>query len=70
MQIRELPRGGQMGLKGNVVNVPADVSKTVTLIPRNMNEIEKIPIKFKRNLNFKSYIAFENVRPVKIIAAA
>ena len=29
MQIRELPRGGQMGLKGNVVNVPADVNKTV-----------------------------------------
>lgn len=48
MKIRELPRGGQLGIKGNVVNVPADVNKTVRLIPRNMNESETIPVKFKR----------------------
>lgn len=70
MQIRELPRGGQMGLKGNVVNVPADVNKTVKVIPRNMNESETIPVKFKRSLNFKNHIAFEQVRPEKIIKAA
>lgn len=29
MQIRELPRGGQLGLKGNVINVPSDVNLTV-----------------------------------------
>lgn len=29
IQIRELSRGRQMSLKGNVVNVPADVSTTV-----------------------------------------
>lgn len=34
MQIRELPRDGQLGLKGNVVNVPADVNKTVKVIPK------------------------------------
>jgi hypothetical protein len=70
MQIKELPRGGQMGLKGNVVNVPADVNRTVRVIPRNMNESETIPVKFKRSLSFKGHIAFEQVRPEKILKAA
>lgn len=70
MKIRELPRGGQLGIKGNVVNVPADVNKTVRLIPRNMSESETIPVKFKRSLNFKSHLAFEQVRPEKILKAA
>ena len=26
MQLRELPRGGQLSIHGNVVNVPADVN--------------------------------------------
>ena len=44
--------------KGNVVNVPADVIKTVRFIHKNMNDSETIPVKFKRSLNFKSYIAW------------
>lgn len=70
MQIRELPRGGQLGINGNVVNVPADVNKTVRVIPRNRSETETIPVKLKKSLNFKSRIAFEQVRPEKIIKAA
>ena len=30
MQIHELPRGGQLSVHGNVVNVPADVNSTVS----------------------------------------
>ena len=70
MQIKELPRGGQIAMHGNLVNVPADVNKTVKLLPRNMNDSETIPLKLKRNVNFKSHITFEHVRPEKIIAAA
>lgn len=70
MQIKELPRGGQIAMHGNLVNVPADVNKTVKLLPRNMNDSETIPLKLKRSLNFKSHITFEHVRPEKIIAAA
>lgn len=44
-----------------VCNVQADVNKTVRLIQRNMNESKTIPVKFKRSLNFKSHIAFEQV---------
>ena len=31
MQLREMPRGGQINLKGNIVNVPADVNNTKTV---------------------------------------
>lgn len=30
MTIRQQPRGGQLCMKGNIVNVPADVNKTIT----------------------------------------
>ena len=48
MQIRELPRGGQLSIHGNVVNVPADVNSIVNTLPRPINESQTIPIKLKR----------------------
>ena len=69
MQIRELPRGGQNSMKGNIVNVPSDVNSTVRLLPRNMDATETLPLKLKRSKNFKSYILFENIRPQKVIDA-
>ena len=38
MQIRELPRGGQYSLKGNVINVPVDIQPTINCLPRLMDE--------------------------------
>ena len=38
MQIRDLPRGGQYSLKGNVINVPVDIQATVNCLPRPMDE--------------------------------
>ena len=48
MQIHELPRGGQLSIHGNVVNVPADVNSIVNTLPRPINESQTIPIKLKR----------------------
>lgn len=70
MQIREMPRGGQLNVRGNVVNVPADVNSTVKLLPRLMNDTETVPVKFKRKLSYKHHVAFENVRPTKVMNAA
>ncbi|XP_071855229.1 uncharacterized protein [Apostichopus japonicus] len=70
MQIRELPRGQQLNLKGNVVNVAADVSSTCRLLPRRLNESMTIPVKFKRKLSYKHSVQSENVRPNKVIDAA
>ncbi|KAJ8049090.1 ATP-dependent DNA helicase pfh1 [Holothuria leucospilota] len=70
MQIRELPRGRQLSLKGNVVNVPADVSTTVKTLPRRIDETQTIPVKFKRKLSFKHSVQSQNVRPSKVVDAA
>lgn len=47
MQVMEKPRGGQRGLKGNVVNVPSDVNTTVKSLPRTLSESETIQVKLK-----------------------
>ena len=38
MQVQELPSGSQLSIHGSVVNVPADVNSTVTVLPRPVNE--------------------------------
>ena len=58
MQIRELPRGGQLSIHGNVVNVPSDVNSTVHCLPRPMSESQTIPIKLKRRLSYKHHYQF------------
>ena len=70
MQIRELPRGGQLLIHGNVVNVPSDVNSTVQTLPRPISESQTIPIKLKRSLSFKHHYQFQNVRPMKVLEAA
>ena len=69
-QIRELPNGGQKSIKGNVVNVPMDVSKTINQLPRNLNETETIGIKFKKKVSYKKCDYYENIRPKAVIKAA
>ena len=70
MQIRELPRDGQLSIHGNVVNVPADVNSIVNTLPRPINESQTIPIKLKRKLSYKHHYLFQNVRPRKVLEAA
>lgn len=45
MQIREMPHGGQLSLKGNIANVPADVSTTVKILPRMQCDKDAILLK-------------------------
>lgn len=52
MQLRELPRGGQLNLKGYVENLPADVNATVKQLPRMLDDSETIPVKLKRKLSY------------------
>jgi len=70
MQIRELPKGGQLSIHGNVVNVPADINSTVSTLPRSVNESRTIPIKLKRSLSYKHCYQFQKVRPRKVLEAA
>ena len=65
-----MPRGGQVNLKGNIVNVPADVNSTIKSLPRLLDENETMMLKLKRKLSYKHHVAFENIRPNKLFEAA
>ena len=69
MRIRELPRGGQYSLKGNVINVPVDIQPTVSCLPRPMDENFTIAIQLKKKLSYKKVDFKENVRPLKVLTA-
>ena len=70
MQIRELPKGGQLSIYGNVVNVPADVNSTVSTLPRSIDESQTILIKLKQRLGCKHHYQFQNITPRKVLEAA
>ena len=69
MQLRELPRGGQYGITGNVVNVPANNMTCVSSLPRHLDDSGTIPVKLKRRLRYKSHVLYQNVRPKKCMDA-
>ena len=61
------PRGGQLSIHGNVVNVPADVNSVVNTLPKPINESQTIPIKLRSKLSYKYHYQFHNVRPRKVL---
>ena len=69
MQIRELPRGGQYSLKGNVINVPVDIQPTVSCLPRPMDANFTIAVQLKKKLSYKKVDFKENVRPLRVLTA-
>ena len=68
MQLRQLARGGQFSMRGNIVNVPVDVSPTVNALPRNLADTATVPIQLKKRLCYKSSDYVENVRPVAVVS--
>ena len=70
MQIRELPRGGQLSIHGNIVNVPSDTNSTIRFLPRPISDSKTIPVKLKRRVSYKHHYQFQNIRPKKVLDAA
>ena len=66
----QAPRGNQLKIKGNIVNVPADVNNTVNVLPRLPQESGTVKVQLKRRLQYKSSALSLNVRPYKILQAA
>ena len=58
-------RGNQFKIKGNVVNVPADVNNNVNMLPQLPQESGTIKVQ----LEYKSSALSLNVRPNKILQA-
>ena len=69
-KLLQAPRGNQFKIKGNVVNVPAEVNNTVNMLPRLPQESGTIKVQLKRRLENKSSALSLNVRPNKIFQAA
>ena len=69
LQIRELPRGGQYSLKGNVINVPVDIQPTVNCLPRPIDENFTVAVQLKKKLSYKKVDFKENVRPLRVLTA-
>ena len=69
-KLTQAPRGNQFKIKGNFVNVPADVNNTVNMLPRLPQETGTIKVQLKRQLQYKSSALSLNVRPHKILQSA
>ena len=70
MQIRELGYQKQYGLKGHCINVPCDVNKMITKLPRMNTDDDTVLVQLMRRMSDKQPYAYENVRPEKIFKAA
>jgi hypothetical protein len=69
-KIMQAPRGKQLKINGNVVNVPADVNSTVNMLPRLPHETGTIKVQLKRKLQYKSAALSLNVRPHQVFKVA
>ena len=66
----QAPRGKQLKITGNIVNVSAHVVSTVSMLPRLPNETSTIKVNLKRRLQYKSSALSQNIRPQKVAEAA
>lgn len=58
-----------MSIRGNMVNVPADVNNTVKNLPRTLNDSETIQVQLKRKKEYQHYVACSSIRPNKCLDA-
>ena len=54
LKLMQAPKGKQLKIHGNIVNVPADVANTVNMLPRLPNQTSAIKVNIKRRLQYKS----------------
>jgi len=69
MKLMALPRGRQRAIHGAVVNVPSNVSSTVTSLPLTPSKAGLLPLKLKRRLRYKGYVMHQFLRPDAVLQA-
>ena len=67
MHLKKLGYDGQLGIRGNVINVPLDVQVSVDILPRNFNQMETIQVRLKRRRGDGHAYIFETVRPQEVV---
>ena len=68
-KIVNLPKGKQKGIHGPVISVPSQVSQTVELLPRPIDESQLLRVKLKRRLNYKGYYQYQTLNVNKVLVA-
>ena len=69
MQLINLPRGGQKGIKGPAVNVPTSLDSVVSMLPRLPSQCGIVPVKLKRKLCYKGHVLYQSIRPGSVMNA-
>ena len=69
MKMVALPSGKQRCIHGPAVNVPSNVDRVCTMLPRLPSECELVPLKLKRKLSYKGHYLYDYVSPQKLINA-
>lgn len=68
-KLMQAPRGKQLKVHGNIVNIPVDVTNTVNMLPRLPSETGTIKVNSKRKLQYQSSAMSLNGRPHKVVQA-
>ncbi len=68
-KIVPLPKGGQKGVRGQMVCVPADLQKTADTLPWTPDKNSLVKVKLKRKLNYKGHHLYMTVSQDKIMKA-
>jgi len=69
MSIRSLGYSKQLGLKGNLVNVPMNVDTNVSILPRTFSDTQTIQLKLMKQMKNKNAFMYETIRP-KVVHTA
>jgi hypothetical protein len=67
MKVYALPRGGQRGVHGGMVNVPTNLTKIQQLLPRQLHFRESITINLSRRVCFKGTFKTSGCRPARVV---
>ncbi len=69
MKIVPLPRGGQKGVRGQMVCVPANLQRTADSLPWTLNTNSLIRVKLKRKQEYKGHHLYMVVSQKRVMAA-
>jgi hypothetical protein len=70
LQLRALGPDRQLGIVGNVVNVPINNEEVLRCIPRTYDQSETVQLKFMRRLEYNKPFMYDKIRPQKVHEAA
>ena len=70
MQLRELRPTTQLGIRGNIVNVPIEIEESVNILPKEFDRTSTIQLAFKRRLQYRGSYIKEWIRPHAVYRAA